>query len=69
MLHTFTETGYDAWKELAGEMVELLAAVLLLRPAHGVSSSMTSTSVPDVGLAFFLRGAAATPEVFLVCCF
>ena len=51
-LHTFTRTGYDTWKELAGEMVALLTAVSL-------------TSVPEVILAFFLAGAVAV-VVFMV---
>jgi len=58
-LRTFTGTGYDAWKELDGEMV-------VLRPACALSlSSMNSTSVPDVILVFFFGGAAA-PAVGLV---
>lgn len=69
-LHTFTGTGYDTSKELAGEIfVILVAALPLLRPVCGLSSSsMTSTSVPwpDVLLAFFLGGAAAAAVLFIL---
>jgi len=51
--YTFTGTGYDAWKELDGE-------IIILWPACGLSLSLVSlTLVPDVILVFFLGGAAA----------
>ena len=64
-LHTVTVMGFDTWKEPAGETVELLAAASPLRPVRWLSSPpMTSTSVLDVVLAFFVGGAAAS-AVFL----
>ena len=50
---TFIGTGYDAWKELNGEIV-------ILCLMHGLSSSsMSSTLVPDIILTFFLGGVVA----------
>jgi hypothetical protein len=59
-LRTFAGTGYDILKELAGEMVDLLAsAASLLHLVYGLSSlSMMSPSVPNIILAFFFGGAA-----------
>jgi hypothetical protein len=60
-LHTFTGTGRDIWKELAGEILELPP----LRPVRSLPS-MISSSVPDEILAFFLGGAAAPAVVFVI---